>query len=192
MNPNVAFVAEAGAGKTYCCQYLIKKYGYIPGKMATSLYGIAKQYFGMDEKNKDRRLLQYMGTDIGRKELDNDIWVKRFAEDTLIVQRTYKDLYNKDIYFCSDDVRFRNEYLALKEKGWVLIYLAVPEQIRISRLQSRDGDSQLSTLNHASELEIATFKDDLIQLDASGTLEQTYQRLEETLEYIRREINERV
>ncbi len=185
--PHIFFCGKAGAGKSYACKYLIDKYGFTPGKMACSLYGIAKQYFGMTEKNKDRNLLQYMGTDVGRT-VNENIWVKRFIEDIEIVEKTAKGLYNKSINFCSDDIRFFNEYLALTNRGWVGIYLNVPDEVRIERLKGRDGDAQVSTLQHSSETALDEFKDNLIQLDASGSLETTYQRIEETLEYIRREV----
>lgn len=184
---NIGFVGKAGAGKSFLCNYLRTKYQYVQAKMATSVYAIAEQYFGMDKNKKDRRLLQVIGTDVGRTEIDYNIWVKRFVEDTRIAQRTYEKLYDKAIYFCSDDVRFLNEFKALKDAGWVLIYLDVPDAIRLKRLEQRDGTSQIETLNHVSELEIDTFKDECIKVDASGTLDQTYERLEETLEFVRQE-----
>lgn len=184
---NIGFVGKAGAGKTYLSKYLVKHYQYLPAKMATSIYGIAKQYFGMDETNKDRKLLQVLGTDVARNQIDTDIWVKRFAEDTEIVKRTYQKLYNKNVNFCSDDTRFVNEFDILSKNNWILVYLAVPEEIRRQRLIARDGDAQESTLNHISEKEIDIFKDKCYQLDASGSLETTYRKLEEFLEFLRQE-----
>ena len=187
---NIAFVSKAGGGKTYLCNYLKQNYGYVQAKMATGVYAIGNVYFGMDSNKKDRQLLQHIGTEVGRKVINNDIWVSRFVEDTFIAKQTYKDLYNKDIAFCSDDVRFRNEFQYLKSNGWIVIYLDVPDQIRLSRLKQRDGDAQEATLNHVSEMEIDTFKDECFKFDASGSLETTYQRLEELLEHIRRVKNE--
>src|SRR6185295_14386572 len=126
---NIYFAGPGGSGKSYLCDYLIKNHGYTKGKMATSVYAIAEQYFGM--KTKDRQLLQFIGTDVGRYILDNDIWVNRFKEDVYIAQKTAKLLYNKDLNFCSDDVRFNNEHLALREAGWIGIYLNVPDEIRL-------------------------------------------------------------
>jgi len=73
-----------------------------------------------------------------------------------------------------------------------MIYLNVPNDLRKARLISRDGDAQEGTLNHISELEMDKFKDQCYQLDSSGSLDQTYERLEELLEYIRRTRNEQV
>jgi len=183
--PHIYFCGKAGAGKTYSCEYIKSKYGFVQAKFAYPVYQICRDYFGM--ANKNRKLLQFLGTDIGREHIDTNLWVERFLQDTWMVEETAKKLYNKSIKFCSDDVRFPNEHEALKEEGWVGIYLDVPDAVRIARLTGRDGDAQVHTLQHTSETSLDSFKDELIKVDASGSLDQTYQRLEETLEYIRRE-----
>lgn len=177
---NVYFVGQAGAGKTYACNYLKRKYGYIQSKFAFPVYGIAKDYFGM--KKKDRKLLQIIGTDVGREIVDSNIWVNRFVEDITIVLSVYKKLYNKDINFVSDDVRFKNEHLLLKSLGWVGIYLDVTEDVRIKRLTKRDGNAQIKTLNHSSETGLNEFKNELIRVDSSRIEEYTYQQLDKILE----------
>jgi len=189
-NPNLYFVGKGGAGKTHLCNYLIKRYNYVQAKMANSVYMLAIKYLGMNENKKDRHLLQYLGTDVARDRISQDIWVNRFIDDVWIAQQTARDLYQKELVFCSDDVRFENEHQALKGAGWIGIYLDVPDELRISRLERRDGDAQVNHLEHRSETEIDKFKDELIKVDVSGSLEQSYQNLEETVEHIRKEQNE--
>ena len=155
--------------------------------MANSVYMIAEKYFGMSPEKKDRNLLQYLGTDVGRKQVASDIWVERFCDDVWIAQETSKGLHNKELRFVSDDIRFPNEHEVLKEAGWVGIYLEVPDELRIKRLEGRDGDACVDKLQHASETALDGFKDELIKVDVSGTLEQSYENLEQTLEYVRRE-----
>ena len=96
---NIGFVGKGGSGKSYLCRYLIQKYNYVPAKMATSLYGIAKQYFGMDEKNKDRRLLQYMGTDIGRKEIADVFGLTDFQKIHILFNALLKICIKKILHF---------------------------------------------------------------------------------------------
>lgn len=189
--PNMYIVGKAGAGKTYLANYLIEKYGYTRAKMANSVYMIAEKYLGMNPDKKDRNLLQFLGTDIGRNGVDQDIWVKRFVDDIWIAQETSKGLHNKELRFVSDDIRFPNEHEVLKEAGWMGIYLNVSDDIRIERLTRRDGDACVDKLEHVSETALDGFKDDLIQIDVSGSLEQSYENLEQTLEHIRRMENVR-
>lgn len=186
---NVFFTGRAGSGKSYCAKFLIEKYGYIPAKMAYPVYEIARNYFNMT--NKDRYLLQLIGTDIGRDLVNPNIWADRFYQDLFIVEETAKKL-NKKVLLVSDDVRFPNELKMLKDLGWKGINLVVPEEIRLSRLVSRDGDAQAEHLEHISETAIDHLVHDLVQLDSSASLEITYQKLEETLEFLRRDSNEQV
>jgi len=178
--PSIYFVGKAGSGKSYNANFLIKKYGYYVAKFAYPIYMIAEKYLGM--KEKDRKLLQILGTDIGRETINQDIWVNRFKEDMTIVQRTVKLACAKPLRFVMDDCRFPNEHKVLKELGFVGIYLDVPEDLRKSRLIGRDGSAQEDTLNHKSETYVDSFKDELIRLDASGNLEDNYLKLNALLE----------
>ena len=177
--PSVYFVGKAGAGKTYSANYLKEKYYYVQSKFAYPVYNLAYNYFDM--KGKDRKLLQFIGTDVGRTSIRDSIWVDRFKEDMKIVQETYNRLFNKHIHFVSDDVRFPNEHQALKDMGWLGIFLDTPDDIRVRRLTGRDGDAQVNTLNHCSETSIDIFKHELIQVDSSGSLDETYANIEEVL-----------
>ena len=185
--PNLYLTGRAGSGKTFLANYLIKNYQFTHAKMANSVYMIAEKYLGMNPEKKDRNLLQYLGTDVGRKKIDENIWVNRFLDDVWIAKETSKDLYNKELKFISDDCRFPNENLAFKDHGWIGLYLDVSDEVRVKRLEGRDGDACVDKLEHESETALDSFKDELIKVDVSGTLEQSYQNLEEVLEYIRKE-----
>ena len=177
--PNIYFVGKAGAGKTYSAKHLIRKYKYRQAKFAFPVYNLAYNYFDM--KDKDRKLLQVIGTDIARQLLNSEIWVNRFIQDTFIVRKTAEKLgYSINALVC-DDVRFANEHLALKKAGWIGIYLDVSDDIRVKRLAGRDGDAQVTTLKHSSETSIDLFKDDLIKIDGSGTLRDTYRQINKIL-----------
>lgn len=174
---NIYFVGVAGAGKTYSSQFLIDKYSYIPAKFAYPVYDLARNYFNM--QGKDRKLLQVLGTDVARETIDKDIWINRFVEDIKIVTETYKKLYESYISFVLDDCRFINEHELLKNRGWIGIYLDVPDEVRIQRLCGRDGTAQEHTLQHSSELELNKFKDDLdYKIDCSGTIENTRRQID--------------
>jgi len=178
--PNIYVCGPAGAGKTYSAKYLIKKFGAIQAKFAFPVYGLAYDYFRMDKK--DRNLLQIIGTDAGRENIDSDIWVKRFVEDTKIVQIAREKLGLPSVGLVCDDCRFENEHQILKENGWVGIYLNVSDEIRIERLKKRDGDAQVGTLKHSSETSLDAFKEELIPLDSSKTLEDTYRNLDNLID----------
>lgn len=183
--PNIYICGKAGAGKTFSAKYLMKKCGYIQAKFAFPVYGLAYDYFKMDKK--DRKLLQIIGTESGREVVSENIWVNRFIEDTKIVKLTREKLGLPNVGLISDDCRFLNEHEALKQDNWVGIFLNASDEVRIKRLGIRDGDAQVGTLAHSSELDVDKFKDDLIQIDASGTLEDTYKQLDALINILKTE-----
>ena len=183
--PNIYICGKAGAGKTYAAKYLMEHYGYVQAKFAYPVYDIARNYFGM--KEKDRNLLQIIGTDCGRAKEYENIWVDRFCEDLRIVQRSREKLGLSKNNFIVDDCRFANEHEALKKCGWVGIYLDVSDEIREKRLAKRDGTSQKETLQHSSETSVDGFKDQLVKIDSSQTLEKTYRQLSDLIHDIRAE-----
>jgi hypothetical protein len=182
--PNIYICGKAGAGKTFTANHLIKEFGSIQAKFAFPVYGLAYDYFKMDKK--DRNLLQVVGTDCGRDLIDSDIWVNRFVEDTKIVQLARQKLGLPAVGLVCDDCRFENEHAILKRNGWVGIHLAVSDEVRIERLGKRDGNAQVGTLNHASEVSVDVFKDELIQIDASGTVQDTFDRVDAMIDEIRK------
>lgn len=180
---NLFFSGNAGSGKTFCSKYFIENQGYLHGKMALPIYASMKQYFGLDEKNKDRLLMQTYG-DIARTEIREDFFINRFEEDMYIIQRVYNDIYKKEVNFVIDDVRFFNEFKILSELEWIGFYLEVPEEIRLKRLENRDGTTQQEQLDHKSEKELDLFKHKLIKIDASGTVEECINQIKIELEKI--------
>lgn len=173
--PNVYFVGKAGAGKSFSAEYLKKTYGYKTAKMAYPIYAIATNYFDM--KEKDRRLLQNIGTEAGRDYLGKDLWINRLVEDIKIVAKTEEILKLPSTSYVSDDVRFTNEHLALSQNGWIGFYLSASDTVRKNRLVGRDGTAQEGTLNHISEREIDEFKNNLIQINAECSLEEMYAQI---------------
>lgn len=185
--PNLFFSGFAGAGKSYCCQYVVEKYNAKISKFAYPVYGIARDWFQMT--GKDRALLQLIGTECGRNLISKNLWINRFVEDLEIVEAVSLIRDNCKPLFVSDDCRFINEVELLKDLGWVGIWVNASDEVRKQRLQKRDGTAQEETLSHVSETEMNNFKDSLIQLDSNGTLEQTYANLDVILKELRTTAN---
>jgi len=180
--PNIYFVGKCGSGKSYSAKFMIEKYNYNVAKFAYPVYMLAEKYFGMTAK--DRLLLQTIGTEAGRDVIGSDLWINRFKEDMSIVKRTSEIMNIPQSKFVMDDCRFPNEHQLLKEIGFIGIYLNVPDNLRKDRLVGRDGATQEHTFNHRSETLIDTFKDELIQLDYSGSIEESYAKLNRLLNTI--------
>lgn len=130
----LAFVGRMCCGKTTAVNYF-NLYN-IP--FAKGVKDVAYQ-LGWDGKKdkKGRKVLQLIGTDIGRV-LSPDIWVDKWFRDYThyqneVVKYKFSDQYiMSDIYFDpkngvgNDDCRFNNEAKELKDNGFTIIHITRP------------------------------------------------------------------
>lgn len=140
----IAISGGLGSGKSEIVQIIKRVHGeHRVGvlKLAQPLYDIQKMvqdYLGLP-LHKDRAFLQILGTDWGRNR-DPDIWVNMFLKNV----DKYKSMY--DVIIC-DDLRFKNEFSALKEKGFIFVKVVRPTKNRLEFQGTGD-------IMHSSELEL--------------------------------------
>ena len=87
------------------------------------------------------------------KEIDPDIWIKYLLSD----------IGDKDNIII-DDLRFENEINYLKEHGFTIIRLNIPDNIRIERIKNtypNTYEEHIKGMNHNSEQEIKKLNVDL-------------------------------
>lgn len=117
-----------------CDQLLMSQYYPKTIKFADPLYKMQKAVYdiaGIDlPKTKDRKLLQWLGTDWGRG-IDENIWLNLWRKDT----RSYllKFAENKLGVVIADDVRFNNEAQLIREMGGAIINIEADDETRKSR-----------------------------------------------------------
>jgi hypothetical protein len=119
----------AQSGKDTCADYISSEYGFVKvafgGVLREALWalnpwvGVAIRYqdavhaYGYNEAKEIfpeiRRLLQYMGTDVGREILGPDVWVNALMSHL-----------TPGYDYVISDVRFPNEYDAIKKNGGVI------------------------------------------------------------------------
>ena len=154
----IAFGYKMGSGKDTAVSYLISKHGGEKIAISDPVYNIqnyAQQLCGF-ENNKDRKFLQYIGTDWGR-EIDPDVWVKLAIENTP----------SEGNVFISD-IRFLNEFVALKEEGWVCVN--IQRDIQLERAGT-------GSVLHSSENSGRCIPWDYIIIN-DDTLEEFYRNLD--------------
>ena len=161
----IAFGGVMGSGKDTCVDYLCTKYPeHTRISFAGALYDIlsyAQEKCGF-EKNKDRKFLQFIGTEWARN-IDENVWINIVLG---------KDI--KGIGLLSD-IRFPNEFNALKNNGWICIKVT---RDNIDKNRVGNGDN-----THSSELRINDIKDeewDFI-INNNSTLEDLYKRLDKII-----------
>lgn len=160
----IAFAGKAGSGKSSACNYLVDKYGGVEKSFAEPLYDIL--YYAQRtlhfKKEKDRKFLQYIGTDWARSK-DENVWVNLLLESC----------NNSQNIFISD-LRFKNELVALKEKGFIIILI-----VRDDNSQNDDYKKHISEndLNECIHLMNFIIKND-------DTIEKFYENLDYIIQKI--------
>ena len=165
MTLKIAFGGNMGSGKDTCVDYLCTKYPkHTRISFAGALYDIlsyAQEKCGF-KKNKDRKFLQFIGTEWARS-INENVWI-----DIVL---------NKKIEGIGllSDIRFPNEFNELKNNGWICIKVT---RDNIHKNRVGNGDNK-----HSSELSINDIKDeewDFI-LDNNSSLEDLYKRLDKII-----------
>lgn len=157
----IAFGDKARVGKDTAATYMITRYGGQRFSFAENLYKITN--FIQDlcgiPREKDRKLLQIVGTEWGR-EKNPDLWL----DATL---KKIKEVEDENVVknFYITDVRFRNEFDKLKEEGWILIKIKRDTEGKVGGIEghaSETNDIEDSEWNYVLEnKEIEKFYRDL-------------------------------
>lgn len=166
------FSAKARNGKDSACEYIKQllerdNKSYVHTLYAKYIKDYAKEYFGWDgsEETKPRGLLQKLGTDIIRNQLDKpNFHVNRICEDIEILSNYY------DVFLISD-VRFPNEIIVPTYKFGKKVV-----SIRIIRTNF-ESDLTPEQQQHESECALDDFTDFDYVIKASN-LNELYSQLD--------------
>lgn len=155
--PNIALIGQMGSGKSTIAAALTK-FNYVRFSWASGVRHVASLAYGPVDKNTlyevsvngrptgrtGREILQRIGTDALRNQVDEDFWIRAGLRE---IDTIHQPLVN-------DDTRFPNEADALARRGWVIVRIKVPDEIRLHRLHKLYGNDLDAALNHPSETTI--------------------------------------
>lgn len=143
------------SGKTTLAKYISETRGYPVVSLATALKedvkgalkkaGLAVRKDQMFTKHKAqiRPMLQLWG-ELFRYFNGENWWVDRLFTDN-------------DPPFVVDDVRYQNEVEGLRERGFLIIRLAVPRDVQLARIERLYPLARMSDLTHASETALDSY-----------------------------------
>jgi hypothetical protein len=121
----VGITGKAGSGKDTIGDYLVKQYGFKKIALADPIKRLVKDVFALDDytvydriaREKPlkrwkgwtvRKLLQFIGTELFRNNIDDAVWVKSLW---------YKVQDDKENNYTINDIRFPNEQQFLKKNA---------------------------------------------------------------------------
>lgn len=185
----LAFIGKQRAGKDTAANYLSKKHGGLILKFADPLYEMMHNIYDIaglphNDKTKDRLLLQFLGTDWGRKTIDPNLWLnimnkrleKMFSKEELLAPISLFNDYQETNFFITD-ARFPNEVELLKKWKFKIIKVETCERIRIER--------GATSLNHESETALDNFASYDAVIDNTNDYDIFYQALDHIYEHFR-------
>lgn len=173
----LALSGPIASGKTSVAQYLsVKHHLYrcsFGTHMKTSMMHIWDS--AVLDKNRYRERQQLFGEAV--RAIDPDVWVRGLVENWLFkyVLDGESDLRGIIV----DDVRNLDEYLALKERGFVMAQLRVSEQEQLRRVSYIYPDMGLKLLKHMTEEDIEADYDYVV--DTNTSFKETCTRVEQIL-----------
>jgi dephospho-CoA kinase len=141
----IAIAGKMGSGKSLLAKQFIEKYNFKHVSFAYGVKKVAMDVFGLNEEEafgekKDRVLLQKIGNTM--RQVDDMVWIKLALRES-----------NVDNVVI-DDVRYKNEYQALKDAGFIMVKVMAPESTRQNRL----GD-KFANPEHISEVDLDDIPD---------------------------------
>ena len=169
----IAFIGRLCSGKTSFAKHLEKNHNFHILSFGEPVKRYATEIFGLVDKN--RAILQDFAQKV--KEIDENVWIKY-----LINQLDSLENYNIVV----DDLRFPNEYDALKQKGFYFIKLDINRLVQIERIKNTYTNYKIhiDRLDNISEQHVDdmiadyTIKiDDTSDIDISNTIKHIFTKL---------------
>lgn len=132
----IGFSGGMGSGKStaiYHLQGLYPNTAVVLVKFAGPLYEMQEAIYKIvlpvhvrpESFTKDRKLLQWLGTDWGRDTIGENVWVDLWKAKVQEYNDFYRTRHKSYIIVC-DDVRFDNEAAVIKKTGGKVVKLISP------------------------------------------------------------------
>lgn len=173
MLPNIGVCGKLRSGKDTVAAYLCGHYGYTRFAFGDGLRDICHMLYPDKFENgaKPRALLQGFGQDA--RKYDELVWVRYMFDEI----STAEILSDEPLKVVVSDLRQPVEYYALKARGYVIIRVNAPDEIRLERARAAGDVFDESTLNHETERFVDTFAVDY-EIHNGGSLALLYAQID--------------
>ncbi|MCL6557392.1 MAG: hypothetical protein K6U74_01075 [Firmicutes bacterium] len=175
----IILLGKMAAGKDTVANILCEYHVFYRYSFATKLKEIAESLFPDEFKSgKPRKLLQDIGSKM--REIHPDCWADYLLRHA---NRMY-DLWTERQVIT--DCRYRNELEIAEKNGFIPVRVMCHPEIRLKRLQDRDGFVDPETFDHASETELDSIHVEH-KIDNNGNREDLRSNVFELIEKLLKE-----
>ena len=153
----IAFAGCMASGKSFAAASVKKHLGNAKIKSFSTM---VKYLAGENAKFAHREGYQLVGK-VGRL-IDPECWVKLLTKE---IQQM-----GEEENIIVDDIRYKNELIALRQLGFVIIYMKTPWHARLKRIQKRHWDDPpafhdfVQWATHDSELQLETLPEKIFDM----------------------------
>jgi len=168
----IAFSGKICSGKTTSSVYLINrcKNEMIKLSFADKIKELAHDLFDM--KNKNRKLLQNIGT--AMRKINPDVFANYLIKQS-----------KKHNLVCVDDARFLNEINSLRKNGFYIVKLNISKDLQLRRLKleyPNTFEKHVSRFGHQSEQEIDLIHPSMFDQIINVDVDNLFNELEKIIE----------
>lgn len=132
-------------------------------EMQSAVLGVCESY-GITVRKKYGSLLQFLGTEFGRKEFGENVWVDMARAKIEEYERLGLGHGIANAYLISD-CRFPNEYSSFPDA--VRVRLDCPAEVRRARIEKTPGQNWREDQNHPSEIGLDYVEEWDVRMDSS-------------------------
>jgi cytidylate kinase len=144
MRLNIALYGRSGSGKTLISEYLVAKHGYARCSTGSACRRVCRMLF----ESESKALLNQV-TD-ALKAIDENVWLRASLSDAPA---------NRPLVL--DSMRFDQDYLYLRRKGFRMIRVDASLRLRVERMRWRGQEFDPATDDdHRSEVELDDYEFD--------------------------------
>lgn len=170
MTIKLALTGKARSGKDAIAEYLVANYRFKRFAFGDGIREVCRQLYPeqFEGRAKPRALLQGVGQSL--RAFDEDVWVKR-----TLYEISWSWPHGSVVI---SDLRQPNEYDALIRKGFVIIRVTAPEDLRIQRMLAVGDAFNSDDLTHDTESYVDSFEVDY-EIINDGTLGELHTQVDE-------------
>lgn len=177
--PKILLVGKLRAGKSLVAHYLVHQYGFHELAFGSALKRFAHDIFWASETDgKPRALYQQFG-ELCRR-IDPMVWVRFVDVQVDVLERS---LFNSGIVV--SDGRQPHEVEWARNKGFVIVRVSAPDEVRIERALRAGDVFTDDELSHETEQYVGEFEVDY-EIVNDGTVDDLQAKVDELMSEIKR------
>lgn len=166
----IALFGKMRSGKNTVADYLTEEFGFQQVAFGDGIGEIIDKYFPeARSKGKPRKHYQHIGQEL--RKLNEDVWIDYLLRKVERESSNHLKLHplNEKLNIVVTDGRQLNEAKRLKERGYTIIKVTTPEELRLERIKASGDNFNIEQLDHETELQVDLVEPD-IEIINNGTL----------------------